>query len=164
MAGGVINRCQLISIATGEVRENSPNLLKEYGGDLVLTCKWARQVIGKTYVVKAQRYHQKSRSFPSVFSQRKVHFSEKHISIGFWTRYPPSLIINIDQTPLSYVNTVKYTFSFKGAKNILINGVNDKHQITVTFAVICTGQFFQLIYVGKTEPACPSILFYLLFR
>ena len=31
MAGGVINRCQLINIATGVARANNPNLLKEYG-------------------------------------------------------------------------------------------------------------------------------------
>ena len=36
MAGGVINRRQLISIM---VRANNPNLLKEYGGDLVVTDK-----------------------------------------------------------------------------------------------------------------------------
>ena len=45
MAGGVINRRQLISIATGVVRANNPNLLKEYGGDLVLTDKWARGLL-----------------------------------------------------------------------------------------------------------------------
>ena len=31
MAGGVINRCQLISIATEVARVNNPNLSKEYG-------------------------------------------------------------------------------------------------------------------------------------
>ena len=39
MAGGVINGCQLISTATGVVRANNPNLLKEYGDDLLLTDK-----------------------------------------------------------------------------------------------------------------------------
>ena len=47
MAGGVINRPQLISIATEKVTANNPNLLKEYGGDLVLTDKWARRVLEK---------------------------------------------------------------------------------------------------------------------
>ena len=47
MAGGVINRRQLISIATEVLRANNPNLLKEYGGDLVLTDKWARGVLEK---------------------------------------------------------------------------------------------------------------------
>ena len=39
MAGGAINGCQLISTATGVVRANNSNLLKEYGDDLVLTDK-----------------------------------------------------------------------------------------------------------------------------
>ena len=47
MAGRVINRRQLISIATGVVRANNSNLLKEYGGNLVLTDKWARGVLEK---------------------------------------------------------------------------------------------------------------------
>ena len=47
MAGGVINRRQLRSIATGVVRVNITNPLKEYGGDLVLTNKWARGVLEK---------------------------------------------------------------------------------------------------------------------
>ena len=47
MTGGDINRRQLISIATGVVRVNNPNLLKEYGSHLVLTDKWARGVLEK---------------------------------------------------------------------------------------------------------------------
>ena len=109
--------------------------------------------VGKTYVKQAQRYHRKSRSLPPVFSRRKVHFSEKHISIGFWTRYPLSLVINIDQAPLSCVNAGKYTFSFKDAKNIPIKGMDDKRQITASFAVSCTGEVLpiELIYAGKSE-------------
>ena len=47
MAGRVINRRHLISIAAGVVRPNNPNLLKEYGGDLVLTDKWAGGILEK---------------------------------------------------------------------------------------------------------------------
>ena len=86
MAEGVINRSQLISIATWVVRENNPNLLEECGVDLVLTDKWARGVLEK------QRYHQKSKSFPQVFSQTKFHFTEKQISIGFWIWYLPIFV------------------------------------------------------------------------
>ena len=52
MAGGVINRRQLISIATGVGRANNPNHLKEYGGHLVLTDKWARIVDWYNHVIK----------------------------------------------------------------------------------------------------------------
>ena len=47
MAGGVINRRQLINIATGVARSNNPNILKEYGDNLMFTDKWARGVLEK---------------------------------------------------------------------------------------------------------------------
>ena len=47
MAGGVINRHHLISIAEVVVRANNLNLLTGYGGDLVLTDKWVRGVLEK---------------------------------------------------------------------------------------------------------------------
>ena len=71
------------------------------------------------------------------------------------------MILNIDQTPLSYINTGKYTFSFKGAKNVPIKGVDDKRQITATFAISLTGEFLpiQLIYTGKTKRSLPKYSF-----
>ena len=46
-AGGVINRSQLISIAAGVGRANKSTLLIDFGGDLVLTEKWAKEVLEK---------------------------------------------------------------------------------------------------------------------
>ena len=40
---------------------------------------------------------------------------------------PTSLIVNLDQTPLRYFSPGKYTFSFRGAKNVRIKGVEDLH-------------------------------------
>ena len=34
------------------------------------------------------------------------------------------LVVNLDQIPLSYASLGKYTFSFKGAKNVPIKGVD----------------------------------------
>ena len=88
---------------------------------------------------QGQRYHRISRSFPPVFSGRKVYFLEKH-----WLSehdIPPSLIVSIDQTPLLHDNTRKYKFICKGAKNIPLKGVDDKCQITATFVVSYTGEF-----------------------
>ena len=45
MAREVINR--LISKATEVVRADNSNLLKKYGGDLMLSDKWARGVLEK---------------------------------------------------------------------------------------------------------------------
>ena len=66
---------------------------------------------------------------------------------------PADIAINRDETPPSYVSPGKYTFNFKGAKNVTINGIDDRRQITATFAISATGEFLpmQLIYFGKTK-------------
>ena len=160
MAGGVINRCQLIGIATWVVRVNNPNLLKEYGGDLVLADKWARGVLEKLMWSKRKGTTGKICPSPQFLDEEEFTFQRNISALVSEHNIPSSLIIDIDQTPLSYVNTRKYTFSFKGTKNIPKKGVDDKHQITATFAV-STGEFLpiQLIYAGKTEQSLPKYSF-----
>ena len=70
----------------------------------------------------------------------------------------PNFVLNIDQTALPYVFSGKYTFSFKGSKNFPIKGVDDKQQISATFAVSSTGKFLptQLIYTGTTSSSLPK--------
>ena len=66
---------------------------------------------------------------------------------------PADVVINLDQTPRSYVSPGKYTFNFKGAKNAPIKGVDGKRRITAIFPISATGEFLtmQLIYPGKTK-------------
>ena len=125
MAGGVINRRQLISIATGVVRANNQNLLKEYGDHLVLTDKWARGVLEKLTWSKCKCTTGKVRSFPQCLAEEKFTFQRNISALISEHDILPSMIINIDQTPLLYRNTGKCTFSFKGVKNISIKGVDD---------------------------------------
>ena len=74
---------------------------------------------------------------------------------------PKELILNLDQTSLSYVSPGKYTFNLKGAKTVLNKGINDKRKITATFTVSMTGMFLQiqLIYEGKTPRYLPRFDF-----
>ena len=74
---------------------------------------------------------------------------------------PSDLIINLDQTPLFYESPAKYTFNLKGAKNVPIKGVDDKRQITATFAVSATQNFLlmQLIYAGKSKTCLSNVEF-----
>ena len=65
----------------------------------------------------------------------KSHTIWRSCPVVFNNDIPPELVINLDQTSLSYVTPGKYTFSFKGAKNVPIKVVDDKGQITATFAV-----------------------------
>ena len=48
---------------------------------------------------------------------------------------PSELVFNLNQTPLSYVSPGKYTFCSKGSTNVTVKGVDDKRQITATFAL-----------------------------
>ena len=49
----------------------------------------------------------------------------------------------------------------KGAKHVPIKGVDDKRQITATFAVSASGEFLpmQLIYAGETKRCLPKFTF-----
>ena len=74
---------------------------------------------------------------------------------------PTSLILNLDQTPLNYVSPGKYTFRFRGAKNVSIKGEDNKRQITGTFALTLDGKFLliQLICQGKSRCCLPKFDF-----
>ena len=74
---------------------------------------------------------------------------------------PMELVLNLDQTPLSYVSPGKYTFDLKGSKTVPIKDVDDKRQITATFTVTASGSFLpiQLIYSGKTKRSLPKFDF-----
>ena len=63
------------------------------------------------------------------------------------------LVLNLDQTPLSYVSPGKYPFFIEEVKNVPIKGLNDKKQLTATFVVTATGFSLpiQLIYQGKSK-------------
>ena len=78
MAVGVINKRQLISIVTGVVRANNPNLLKEYGGDLVLSDKWARGVLEKLTWSKRKGTTGKVDLSPQFLAQEKFSFQRTY--------------------------------------------------------------------------------------
>ena len=54
---------------------------------------------------------------------------------------PKELSINLDQTPLSYVSPGKCTFDVKGVKTVPIKGIDEKRQMTATFAISMSGEF-----------------------
>ena len=71
------------------------------------------------------------------------------------------LVLNLDQTLLSYVSPGEYIFDLKGSKTVPIKGVDDKRQITATFTVTASVSFLPilLIYSGKTKRSSPKFDF-----
>ena len=76
-------------------------------------------------------------------------------------KVPSKLIINWDQTGLSYVPVSQWTMEEEGAKRIKIDGKDDKSQITAVFGCFLIGDFLplQLIYQGKTTKHLPQVQF-----
>ena len=74
---------------------------------------------------------------------------------------PSSLIINLDQTPLSYISPGKYNFNIKCAKNVPVKGIDDKSQIAASFTVSAVVDFLpmQLIYTRNTNRYVPNFDF-----
>ena len=76
------------------VKANEPNLLKEFGGHLELADDWARHFLKSMEWVKRKR------------TTRKVEPSEKFLKeekFSYQRDLPLDLVLNLDQTPLSYV-------------------------------------------------------------
>ena len=80
------------------VKANEPNLLKEFGGHLELADDWARHLLKSMEWVKRKR------------TTRKVEPSEKSLKeekFSYQRDLPLDLVLNLDQTPLSYVSPGK---------------------------------------------------------
>ena len=134
-AGGVINRMQIVNIAKSVVRANNPDILKEFSETVELTTRWARRVLSDLNWSKRKGATGKIEPSSQYLAEEKFSFQQA-ISTAISSHDVPNfLVLNIDQTPLSYVSLGQYTFSFKGSKNVPIKGVNDKREITETFAV-----------------------------
>ena len=72
---------------------------------------------------------------------------------------PLDLVLNLDQTPLSYVSPGKYTFYLKGSSTVTIKGVDDNRQITVTFTVSATDAFLPIQLKVQLKGTYPNTSF-----
>ena len=118
--GTAISRGILMAIGNGVVRWNSPTLLKENGGSLELTEDWAREFIKSMNWNKRKDTTGKIEPSKQFLLEEKFTFQKKISGVIFEHDIPKELIINLDQTPLSYVSPGKYTFDVKGVKTVPI--------------------------------------------
>ena len=74
---------------------------------------------------------------------------------------PPSLVINLVQTPSKFVPGNRSTQAAIGSKTVAIAGSTDKRMITLTFCITLKGDFLpmQIIYGGKTSQSIPRVSF-----
>ena len=123
---------------------------------------WARGVLKSTEWFKRKRATGKIEPSKQFLLEEKLTFQRCIASIIEEHDIPKEVILNLDQTPLSYVSTKKYSFNPKDAKAVPIKGIDDKRQIiTATFIFSITGKFLpiQLIYEGKAPRRVPRFDF-----
>ena len=161
MTGGVISRKMIIAIGTRVTKANCPSKLKDFGGHIALTEVWARGVLKSMGWSKRKGIAGKIGPSKQFLLEEKLTFQRCIASIIEEHDIPKELILNLDQTPLSYVSPGKYTFNPKGAKTVPIKGIDDNRQITATSTVSMIGNFlpFQLIYEEKMPRCLPRFDF-----
>ena len=93
--------------------------------------------------------------------EEKLTFPKKISGAIFYHDIPKELIVNLDQTPLSYISPSKYNFDVKGVKTVPIKCIDKKPQITATFAISVSGEFLpiQVIFESKTTRCLPKYAF-----
>ena len=75
---------------------------------------------------------------PSVKLLEEEKFLFQHSIYKFVLEHdiPLDLVLNLDQTPLSYVSPGKYIFDLKGSSTVSIKDVMGERQITATISAL----------------------------
>lgn len=110
LAGGVISRKMVIAIGTGVLKANCASKLKEFGGHIELTEGWARHVLETMKWSKRKGTTGKIEPSEQFLLEEKLTFQRLISSIVEEHDIPKDLVLNLDQTLLSYISPGKYTF------------------------------------------------------
>ena len=93
-------------------------------------------------------------------ARKEVEFIFHHEITSLVERYsiPPTLVINIDQTPLQYAPVSNRTMATENSKHVHLTGFFYKQAITGTLGIILSNKFLpmQLICGGKTAQSLPK--------
>ena len=130
----------------------------KFSGSLELTEGWARNVLKGMDWVKRKGTTGKVEPCPKFLEEKKFTFQRAISKFVSDHDIPLELVLNLDQTPLSYVSPGKYTLDLKGSKTVPVKGVDDKRQIAATFTVTVSGSFLpiQIINSGNIKRSIPK--------
>ena len=147
----------MIATAQGIIMNKNANLLSCNGGGINLTTDWAKLLMTRMGFVKRKACSSGCNSISA--TKRRVFIGDQNIVS--MDEIPAELVINFDQTALSYVPASHWTLGREGTKRVKIIAKDDKRQLTAVFAGSSSGDFLlpQLIYEGKTDCCLPQIQF-----
>ena len=102
-AGGVISRRQILNIAKCVVKADNPSSLQVFSRTLELTNRWARDLLDSMEWNKRRETTGNIESLGQILSTEKLMFQRAISTALLEYNILTSLIVNLDQTPLSYV-------------------------------------------------------------
>ena len=110
-------------------------MLSEHGGHLKFTNNWARNVLSEVQrsekkMVKRMVTTLKIPVAPGLLKEEQLTFQRKIQTLIKWHDIPKDLVLNFDQTPLSYITVGNNTLEFEGAKSVPVKVKGKGKQIT----------------------------------
>ena len=160
-AGGIINTAIVIAAGLGIVKKVKPAILEYNGGYVVLKKSWAKYFLSSLDFVKRKATTKKPKFAPSNFEELKSQYLMDIMAVVTMEDVPAEMIVNWDQTAIKYIPVSNWTMAKEGSKRVEVAGIDDKRQITATFAASLSGNFLpvQLVYEGKTTRCHPAVDF-----
>ena len=162
MKGAVISGSVIRGIIIGALEARYPDLMDKES----IEYRHVRQVLyhyqkTRPKLVRRRATTAKLPVPEGLLKEIKLTFQQEISSTVRTYNIPESLILNHDQTPLTYVSVSSQTLAPQGSTVIGVSGTKDKRQITGNFAVTLEGDFLpmQIIYQGKTNRCEPKFQF-----
>ena len=169
LKGAPVNVNVISAVAKGIMMTNDCTLLIEHGGYLSFSKQWGRNILNEVArterkMVRGTATTSKVPTAPGLLREEKYTFQKIDKVIKTihelikWHNIPPDLVLNFDQTLLSYITVGNTTLEFEGTTSVPVKGKGKSKKITRTFTISASGKFLlmQLIYVTKTERCHPQ--------
>ena len=104
----------IVAIGTGLIKANKPKILREFGGSPELTDGCTRNILKGMGWVKRKGTTGKVELCPKFLEEEKFTFQLAISKFASDHDIPLELVLNLDQTPPSYISPGQYTFDLKG--------------------------------------------------
>ena len=147
--GGVVNTVVAVAVAKALIEKSSDESLKVIDLD---RSSWEKSLFARMGFVKRACTTALPEIPEGAKKEAQLIFHHEITSLVEKYSIPPSLVVNIDQTPLKYAPVASQTIAKKNSKHIHVAGFSYKQAITGTFGITYSNLFLpmQLIYGGKS--------------
>ena len=154
--GGPVSSLVAMSISKVLIARNPELNLQHIDID---TSSWAKSLFQRMEFVRRMKTTGKVEIPEGAKKEAELLYLHDIVAYVEEHNIPPTLVMNLDQTPLKFVS--HHTMAKKGTKSVSITGSSDKRGITGTFVITRNGDFLllQLIYGGKTRQSLPRFKF-----